>query len=407
FWGVMLICLMLIWLLIGARGRAAQGPAQAKETGPRMLSPEEHPAAVREVMDVRIAIQEDGAQSFRGPLRSSAEAVYQRLKQALAPGILPLMREDERFGINILLLPKPAEGEAPEKPVRPWLHWGLFALTAITTAWAGAAHRGVEVLEDPWGIQLGLPYAIGLLLILGVHELGHYFMARRHGMNVTPPYFIPVPFALGTFGAFIKMKSPPENRRALFDVAIAGPLAGLAMAIPALLLGLQDSSVALTSTADDGFFAGTLVRSSILFGLLAKLSLGDAITYTSVLRLSPLAFAGWLGFFLTALNLVPVGQLDGGHIARAVFGGRTGQAISSIGMWSILLLSLFVWPGLMMWALIIFFLAGRGAPPLNDVTPLSRNRRALGCFAFVILGLILAPMPESFWNFARIACPYL
>jgi membrane-associated protease RseP (regulator of RpoE activity) len=116
--------------------------------------------------------------------------------------------------------------------------------------------------------------------------------------------------------------------------------------------------------------------------------------------LGPLAFAGWLGFFITALNLLPVGQLDGGHIARAVFGGRIGERVSSVAMWLILLLAIFVWPGLMLWALLIFFIAGRGAPPLNDVTPLSAGQRALGYLAFLILILILAPLPASLWHFS-------
>ena len=407
FWLMMLICLGAIWLLLGSRSRAAEKLAALEQTGARMLLPAEQPPEVREIMDVRLALEEDGTRLFCGPLRGSAEAAYERLKQTFAPETVPLVQEDERYGASILLLPKPAEKAVLERPVRPWLHWLLFVLTICTTTWAGAAHRGVNILRDPSGIQLGLPYAIGLLLILGVHELGHYFMARRHGMNVTPPYFIPVPFALGTFGAFKKMKSPPENRRALFDVAIAGPLAGLVVAIPALLIGLHDSALLLTRSADAGMLGATMVRSSILFGFLAKLSLGDVVTYESALRLGPLAFAGWLGFFVTALNLLPVGQLDGGHIARAVFGGRAGVAISSVAMWSILLLAVFVWPGLMLWALIIFFLAGRGTPPLNDVTPLSPGRRALGYFAFLILLAILAPLPESFWRFAQIICPYM
>lgn len=294
-----------------------------------------------------------------------------------------------------------------ERPSRPWVHWLLFVLTILTTTWAGALHQGINLLQDPSQFTVGLPYALGLLAILGVHELGHYFMARDHGMNVTPPYFIPVPFALGTFGAFIKMKSPPEHRRALFDVAVAGPLAGLVVAIPALVLGLKASFFSGHGPRlVEEFFGGTSVSSSILFGLLAKFTFGDAVSYDTVLRLSPLAFAGWLGLFITALNLVPVGQLDGGHIARAMFGSRGGQVISSVAMWSLLLLALFVWPGLMLWALIVFFLAGRGTPPLNDVTPLTPGRRVLGYFSFAILLSILVPMPRALWEAAAAVCPY-
>jgi membrane-associated protease RseP (regulator of RpoE activity) len=154
------------------------------------------------------------------------------------------------------------------------------------------------------------------------------------------------------------------------------------------------------------FTHGTSVGSSILFALLAKLSLGQSLAYGHVVKLSPLAFAGWLGLFITALNLLPVGQLDGGHIVQALFGRRIGATISSMAMWSLLLLALFVWPGLMMWAILVFFIAGRAAPPLNDLTPLTPGRRWLGYAALVILAVILIPLPHSLWPQVGIHCPY-
>jgi Zn-dependent protease len=369
FWLAVFFCLLVMWLVSAAQRRvvAATGP----DVGPRMLNEAEQPEAVRQVMDVKIAIKENGA--------------------------------------KIVLIPKPAETDVSRKPVRPRLHWLLFGLTIITTTWAGASHQGVDLVQEPGRFTVGLPYSIGLLLILGVHELGHFFMARRHAMDVTPPYFIPVPFGLGTFGAFIQLRSPPANRKALFDVAVAGPLAGLIIAVPALLLGLRFSSVAAGSggVVSHGFLHGATVGSSILFTVLAKVSLGDAAQYGALVQLSPLAFAGWLGLFITALNLLPVGQLDGGHITRAMFGSRVGQTISSLAMWSLFLLALFVWPGLMMWALIVFLIAGRGTPPLNDLTPLDAGRMVVGYIAILILILILAPMPHSLWDSANDLCPYL
>ena len=278
----------------------------------------------------------------------------------------------------------------------------------LTTTWAGAAHQGVNLLREPERFAVGLPYSLGLLAILGVHELGHYFMARRHGINVTPPFFIPLPFALGTFGAFIQMRSPSESRRALFDVAVAGPLAGLVIAIPALLIGLRSSAILPPEVIQaPGFAGGTSAGSSILFALLAKLSLGDALEFGHVLRLSPLAFAGWLGIFITGLNLLPIGALDGGHAARSMFGSRVGGTISTIAVWSLFLLALFVWPALLMWALIAFFLAGAGTPPLNDLTPITSGRRWLGYATFLILALILVPLPHTLWPAPGIYCPYL
>jgi Zn-dependent protease len=407
FWLAMFFCLLLMWMVSAAQRRLAAvvGP----DLGPRMLNEAEQPEAVRQVMDVRIAIKENGVQVFRGPLRDSASVSFEKLNRVLPKGFVPLVQEDEQLGAKIVLIPKPAEEDVSRKPVRPWMHWLLFGLTIITTTWAGASHQGVDLAQEPERFTVGLPYSIGLLLILGVHELGHFFMARRYGMDVTPPYFIPVPFGLGTFGAFIQMRSAPANRKALFDVAVAGPLAGFVIAVPALLIGLRFSSITAGSdgAVSHGFLHGATVGSSILFTVLTKLSLGDAARYGALVQLSPLAFAGWLGLFITALNLLPVGQLDGGHITRAMFGSRVGQTISSVAMWSLFLLALFVWPGLMMWVFIVFLIAGRGAPPLNDLTPLSAGRMMVGYLAMLILILILAPMPHSLWDSANYVCPYL
>lgn len=407
FWMAVIFSLFLIWSLAAFRRRTEA--IGSTDIGPRMLNEIDQPEVVREVMDVKIAVEENKVQTFRGPLREAADRAYEKLSRAFSDRAVPLIQEDDKLGANIVLVPKAVQAPEAEAPVRPWLHWLLFGLTLVTTTWAGAAHQGIDLFREPTRFTAGLSYAIGLLLILGVHELGHFFMARRHGMNVTPPYFIPVPFGLGTFGAFIKMRSPAENRRALFDVAAAGPLAGLVVAIPAFMIGLRSSSVVTSAGGGlaQGFLHGTTVGSSILFTLLAKLSLGDAVHYGSVIRLSPLAFAGWLGFFITALNLLPVGQLDGGHITRAMFGGRIGQTISSVSMWSLFLLALFVWPGLMMWALIVFLIAGRGAPPLNDLTPLNWGRRALGFLTLLILALILTPVPHVLWGAGNANCPYL
>ena len=407
FWLILLMLVWMLWTILAAPAeRAAEQPPA--ETGLRMVFPEEQPSAIREVMDVRVATEEAGVNVFRGRLRVPADEAYRELKQQLSSQVVPLIQPDEQLGTAIVLMPRPVEQATLERPIRPWLHWLLFGLTFLTTTWAGALHQGINLLREPERFAAGLPYSIGLLLILGLHELGHYFTARRHGMRVTPPFFIPVPFALGTFGAFIQMRSPPETRRTLFDVAVAGPLAGLVVAVPALLIGLPDSEVIADSAepAEHGFH-GTSVGSSLLFALLSKLALGEELQYGYVLRLSPLAFAGWLGLLVTALNLLPIGQLDGGHMARAMFGTRVGSAISSVAMWSLLLLAIFVWPGLLFWAILVFFIAGRGAPPLNDLSPISASRKALGYATFLILALILIPLPHALWQAAGIYCPYL
>ncbi len=402
FWLVLVLCFWLIWSVLGP-------PAGDKTPQPevRMLSPGDQPEPVRAVMDVRFATEESGMRLFRGKLLVPAAAAYQKLKAAFRGQAVPMIQPDEKTGAAVVLMPVDSVEAVPERRGRAWVPWVLLVLTAITTTWAGAAHQGIDLLREPGRYAVGLPYAMGLLAILGVHELGHYFTARRHGIRVTPPYFIPVPFALGTFGAFIQMRAIPENRRALFDVAVAGPLAGLAVAIPALLVGLRSSVVLEPGAAVDTHMGGVSIGSSLLFAMLSKLSLGGAAGYGHVLRLSPLAFAGWLGLFITALNLLPIGQLDGGHIARAMFGSRAGSTISTIAMWSLFLLALFVWPGLIMWAVIVFFIAGAGAPPLEDFTSLTPGRRRLGYATFAILALILIPLPHPLWQTAGIHCPYL
>ena len=366
------------------------------------------PDGVRAVMDVRTAQQLDGVAIFRGPLKEPPDRAFERLKGSVGDRALPFLQEDEALGAAVVLVPRPA-ADVPKQRYGPWLNWLLHFLTLITTMWAGASYAGVNVLHEPARITAGLPYALGLLSILGVHELGHYFTARHYRLDVTPPYFIPVPFALGTFGAFIQMRSPPENRKALFDVAVAGPIAGLVIAVPALLIGLRASAVVQPVTPDalGQMGVGMPVESSILFALAAKLSMGDALQFGHIIKLSPLAFAGWLGIFITALNLLPIGQLDGGHMAQGMFGARRGTVIGHVAMWTLLLLAIFVWPGLFMWAIIVFFLAGSVTPPLNDLTPIAPGRRALGYLMFVVLILILAPLPHMFWSAAGVRFPYL
>ena len=234
FWLILLMCIWMVWMMLAAgriepatsKSAATENDSEIEPIGPRMLGVQEQPEVIRELMDVRVATEESGVTVFRGRLKTSADVAFSRLQSEFSARTVPLLQQDEELGAAILLMPRPVEEATMERPTRTWLHWLLFGLTFLTTTWAGAMHQGVNLLEEPGRFAAGLPYSIGLLLILGVHELGHFFMARHHGLRVTPPFFIPVPFALGTFGAFIQMESPTENRRSLFDVAVAGALAG-------------------------------------------------------------------------------------------------------------------------------------------------------------------------------------
>lgn len=345
---------------------------------------------------------------IEGTLLREADAAYDALRGRFAArGLEPLLQETAAGRAALVLSPAEAAGAPAQRAGRPWLSLALFAATLLTTTWAGAAAQGVDVVEQPAGLAAGLPYALALMLILGTHELGHYFTARRYGMDVSLPYFIPVPFALGTFGAFIRMKSLARDRRAMFDVAVAGPLAGLAVALPALLVGLRYSAVVPEAASAPMLMGGTDVGSSLLYALLAKAALGEAVLQGHRLILHPVAFAGWLGLFVTALNLIPVGQLDGGHLVHALFGGRVARRVGVIALSALVLLGVFVWHGLLFWALLIFLMAGTSdVPPRNDVSRVGRRRLVLGAAAFALLLLILIPLPHALYGAFGIHCPY-
>ena len=409
FWFMLMFLLYFAYMLGARRGTASSGTEN--EEAPEPQIPPDTLARVQgklsPIMGISGRKSRAGTIQFEGKLHGRSDTSFAEIRKVLAAeNVSPLLLEGDGKDVRVVLMPAKAESATDEKS-KWWLHWLLFVLTIATTTWAGALHTGVNLLQQPERFVVGLPYSLGLLLILGAHELGHYFTARYHGIRVTPPYFIPVPFALGTFGAFIKVKSITPNRRALFDMAVAGPLAGLVFAIPALLIGLGLSKIAPDQTAET-VHTGVEVGSSIIMAILAKISLGASVLDGHRLLLHPLAFAGWLGLMVTALNLLPIGQLDRGHIAHAMFGSRKGHTLSVVALVSLFALALFVWPGLMMWALIVFLLAGtRAMPAADDVTPMEGPRKLVGYFTFLLLALILLPVPHSLYEAIGIHCPYL
>ncbi len=281
--------------------------------------------------------------------------------------------------------------------------------TLVTTTKVGVEIAGIELTirqfqSNPSLILQGLPYALALMFILGVHELGHYLMAtRRYKIRSTPPYFIPMPFFLGTFGAFIKMRSPVPNRKALFDVSIAGPLAGFVVTLPLLIWGLAHSEVVSLPEEKTGLLNPDALnpKYSILLALLSKLALGSQLTPQSAIDLHPVAVAACLGLIVTALNLMPVGQLDGGHIVHAMFGQRNAILIGQVARLLLLLLTL-VQPGFFLWALILLFIPLMDEPALNDVTELDNQRDVWGLFAMALLVMIILPLPQAIASLLQI-----
>lgn len=413
---ILLLLMILCWLaMAGHMSDGGHVHEQEDQNGNQVPESEADDEGGEELVDRsgvfgRSHVRRFGSASvIEGDLLGEPEAAFQQVKERLAgQDVTPILQEDEYGQARLVLLPGSMEDGRPNRG--PLIHWALFIATIATTTWAGALHQGINLLQEPGRFAIGLPYSLTLMLILGAHELGHYFAARAHGVKVTLPFFIPVPFALGTFGAFISMKSLPSDRRALFDVAVAGPLAGLFFAIPALWFGLGQSQIveATGEPAVTMMHHGTEVGSSVLFAFIANLALGDAISQGHDILLHPLAFAGWLGLIVTALNLLPIGQLDGGHISDAMFGIRRSAAISTVALFALLFLGLFVWSGLLMWALIAFFLAGsKGIASQNDLVPLEAGRYSVGVASFVILFLILIPVPHAFYESLGIHCPYL
>lgn len=276
---------------------------------------------------------------------------------------------------------------------RPWLHAALFVLTLITTTIAGALQNGVNPLTDPWAVTSGLPFSVTLMTILLVHEMGHYLMSRYHGVRASLPFFLPAPpfpFIIGTFGAFIRMESPPRDRRSLFDVGAAGPLAGLVLAIPAVIIGLRLSTVSPEETSGGGISLG----SSLLLSFLSEITLGLQPDDANI-ALHPIGFAGWVGLLVTMMNLLPVGQLDGGHVVYAMFGPKHIW-ISRLAVVTILSLGLFrLWDGWLIWGILLLFMGARHPAPMDPYTPLDFKRRLVAWFTLATLVVTFIPVPFS------------
>ena len=276
----------------------------------------------------------------------------------------------------------------------------LFVLTVLSTLAAGCLVNGsfpfvtFNPFLQPLRLLDGVPFAFTLLAILGTHEFGHYFTARAHGASVSLPYFIPAPppiFLFGTMGAVIRMRSPARDRNSLFDIAVAGPLAGLVVAVPALLLGLSWSRVGMVLPEHSGLVFGD----SLLMRALTWLVFGSIPPGMDVF-VHPVALAGWVGLFVTALNLFPVGQLDGGRIAYALFGPWHRQVSIATFVGLMALGAVFHSANWIVFAGLLLLLMGfHHPPPLDDLTPLSRRRYVLGVFCLVLLILLIPPVPIS------------
>ena len=292
------------------------------------------------------------------------------------------------------------------------IHVILFLTTLVTTFISGFFQGG--------SISSGISFSAALIFILGTHEMGHFLYGRKYGVNITPPYFIPAPpvvSPIGTFGAFIKIKSPISTKRALFDIGIAGPIAGIIAAIPVIIVGIKLSSV--VESGSNSLDKGLTLGSPLIFSLISDSIIGK-IPDGYDLLLHPVAFAGWIGLFVTALNLIPAGQLDGGHIMYSIFSKKWHQRTSIMIILVLLLFGLGTqpiiqhiqsyiegtalysykdilnfegWAGWLMWAVLLTFMGTRHPPTMYDDIQLDGKRKFLSLVALIIFIGCFTPMP--------------
>jgi membrane-associated protease RseP (regulator of RpoE activity) len=351
-------------------------------------------SGVLSVRDVRVLEAPDRVISFSGQLLRDAESAYAALSDRFrALGYTPLL---QRQGDGQVVIAQ--QGVVVARPSRAWINVVLFAATVLATLLTGAINEVGQVvpgrmilpalLQQPLLLLAGLPFSLTLMAILLSHEMGHYIVGRRYNAPVSLPYFIPMPFfgLFGTMGAVIVQRAPFENRRSLFDIGVAGPLAGLVVTLPLLVYGLATSKVGPIPP-------GSLMEgNSILYLAVKYLIFGKILPGNGLdVSLNPVAWAAWGGLLITSLNLLPVGQLDGGHILYALLGRRAWPVAAGV---VVLLLAMgFLWSGWFLWAVLIIVFGVRHPAPLNDLSPMGLKRTLVGIGVLAIFVLTFTPIP--------------
>ena len=395
-----------------------------------------HVSRIFRIEDVTAGEPKEWIARYRGVLlHEDSAAAYDQLADALRPyNITPLFRKEQGGKQLIYLVQSPA---VPKLSSKLLLNLVLFIVTFFSMMLMGvdvppeaiSANQSSTILFLFQHILTGWPFAVSMMGILFAHEMGHYLMCRYYNVPATLPFFIPAPLIspLGTLGAFIAMRGIPKNKRVLFDVGVAGPLAGVVIAIPVLFLGLSISHlgpIGQAAPGTSGLLEGNsifyLFSKYIMFGRLLPEPVSmdglspvvywlryfftaQPIPFNGLdVQLDPVALAGWAGLLVTALNLVPVGTLDGGHVAYGLFGEKArrifpvaiGVLLALSFLPSLLTLSLgafnFSW---LLWVFILFWLGNVRTQPLDDITPLDGKRRALGFFMLVLFILLFTPIP--------------
>lgn len=358
---------------------------------------------------------------YRGHLLGeNSDQSYQQLAESLKPfDLMPLFREENGVQVIFIRSALPAP-----RPGSPRLNLLFFILTVISVLVSGALSNLQSLPENPIDamlliLQTGWPFTVSLLAILATHEFGHYFAGRAHGVKVSLPFFIPLPFtSFGTLGAFISMKEAPRNRKVLMDIAVAGPIAGFIVSLVVIWIGLSLSKVETLPAALAPGQALQIEGNSLTYLLMKYLHFGKLLPQPASFEglspalywlryfftgrpfplggadvmIHPVAWAGWAGLLVTALNLIPAGQLDGGHVFSLLFGTKGARKLFPVIL--VVLVGMgFLWSGWWLWAALVFLFGRVYAEPLDQITPLDPARKVLGILALIIFLLAFTPVP--------------
>ncbi len=349
---------------------------------------------VLSVSDVRVLEAPDRVVSFSGRLLRDAESAYGALRERFERlGYTPLL---QRQGDSEVVIAQ--QGVVVVRPMQARVNVALFVVTLLSTLITGAFYELAQnlapeailqaIVRQPALLLTGAPFALTIMSILFTHEMGHYLVGRRYNAPVSLPYFIPLPILnpFGTLGAVIVQRAPFEDRRSLFDIAVAGPLAGLVLAIPLLVYGLMTSHVG--PIVPGSFMEGN----SILYLALKYLIFGRILPGGGIdVQLNSVAWAAWGGLLITSFNLLPIGQLDGGHILYSLLGKRAWPVAAGVVV--LLVIMGFRWSGWFLWAFMVMIFGIRHPAPLNDLTPMGSRRRLIGLGVLVLFVLIFTPIP--------------
>ncbi|MCB9140841.1 MAG: site-2 protease family protein [Anaerolineales bacterium] len=339
--------------------------------------------------DDPLAVARGDSVRLRGRLSVASTQAFDWLSDQFAPlGFTPVLRKDADGEHDVVVA---MSGQFAGASQRIGVAAVLFALTVLSVVYVGA-QLSADVYATGLNLLDGIPYAVSLLAILMAHEMGHYVVGRRLRAPLSLPYFLPLPVPpLGTLGAVITMSGPVRNRRHLLAIAAAGPLAGLVVAIPVLLIGLSMSEVQPLPTTGQFMAEGN----SLLYLALKFITFGQLLPSHGLdVVVSPIAFAGWAGILITGLNLIPAGQLDGGHIVYALVGARYARYVLYAVLAALAVLAIF-WQGWLLWMVLIFLFGRTRLAPLDEITELTTPQKVFAAAMLVLFFLVFTPVPLS------------